>query len=57
MSEAEVIVARAARVNKVTLPAGLMEKVYIPEESRMPLWKACSCPRLFFRHLIIFFAW
>ena len=57
VAEAEVSIARAARVNRVTLPTGLLEKVQITEKSKVPLWKACSFPRLFFRHLIIFFAW
>ncbi|XP_070189986.1 organic cation transporter protein-like isoform X2 [Littorina saxatilis] len=58
VSDAERIVARAARVNKVTLPPGLLEKTHMGmQTASVPLWKACSNVRLFFRHLIIFFAW
>ena len=57
IEEAETILRKAAKVNKVTLP----EKIFDVDEAETPqkgqLWHLFTSRVLFFRTLIIFFNW
>ncbi|XP_013381566.1 organic cation transporter protein [Lingula anatina] len=56
-SEAELILRRTARINKTTLPQGLVEKVEINEPPTSSARALLRAPRLMVKMLLLFINW
>ncbi|ESO92280.1 hypothetical protein LOTGIDRAFT_147615, partial [Lottia gigantea] len=55
--EAEKILRKAAKVNKVELPDELFDKDCLEKEPRVKIWEMFTSPVLVIRSLILFFNW
>lgn len=57
-AEAEAILRKTAIINKRNLPYGLFEKYSVESKHRrLPLWKACTHPKLMYQLTVILYGW
>nr|KAG5711037.1 hypothetical protein BaRGS_013771 [Batillaria attramentaria] len=57
IQEAEAIIRTAAKVNKVILPASVLDAKSLVVEKRESVFSICKHPNLVFRCVVIFYSW